>query len=256
MVYYYYAYAQLLAIGEIEEGETINATVPTGNFGNILAAYYAKEMGLPIGKLLCASNDNKVLYDFMKNGEYDRNRDFHLTISPSMDILISSNLERLIYQIAGKDTAQTKELMESLVHAGNYSITDVMKKGLSDFYGNYATEKETMDTIKTVYDETGYLIDPHTAVARCVYGKYLEESGDKAKTVIASTASPYKFTRSTMSAVDEKFEAMEDFALINEMHEMTGVAVPAAITEILDAPVRHSDICKKEEMERRHRGFP
>lgn len=250
VVYYFYAYARLLAQGDIQEGEAINAAVPTGNFGNILAAYYAKRMGLPIGKLLCASNDNKVLYDFMRSGEYDRNREFHLTISPSMDILVSSNLERLVYEIAGEDPDQTRALMEALFHAGSYAITSGMKDGLADFYGNYASEEETSGAIRKVFEQTGYLIDPHTAVASCVLDKYIDETGDEAKTVVVSTASPYKFTRSTMAAVDAKYAGMEDFDLIKEMHQLTGVAVPAAITEILEAPVLHKDICQKDEMKK------
>ena len=194
VVYYVYAYANLVKNGEIADGEKINVTVPTGNFGNILAAFYAKQMGLPIAKLICASNENKVLFDFFRTGVYDRNRDFILTTSPSMDILISSNLERLIYRIAGNSEAADRELMQDLAKDGKYEITDAMKKELADFYGNYASEQETADAIAKLYSDTGYVIDTHTAVAAAVYGKYREETYDETKTVIASTASPYKFT--------------------------------------------------------------
>ena len=198
VVYYVYSYATLLARGEISDGEQINVVVPTGNFGNILAASYAKQMGVPIAKLICASNENKVLFDFFTTGCYDRNRDFILTTSPSMDILISSNLERLIYQTAGRDAEKNNEFMKELNTNGVYTITDDMKEQMKDFYGNYATEEETAQTIKEVYNKADYIIDTHTAVAASVYKKYEKETGDTTKTVIASTASPYKFTRSVM----------------------------------------------------------
>ena len=201
MVYYVYAYTRLVASGVVKAGEEINVVVPTGNFGNILAAYYAAQMGLPVKKFICASNDNKVLYDFFTTGEYDRNRDFILTTSPSMDILISSNLERLIYRIAGNDAEKNAELMKSLNETGKYTITDEMKKNLYQFYGNFATTEEVAATIHTVYDEDGYVLDTHTAVAVNVYDKYKAETGDKTPTVIASTASPYKFTRSVVEAL-------------------------------------------------------
>lgn len=167
----------------------MNVVVPTGNFGNILAAYYAKNMGLPIHKLICASNENKVLYDFFETGRYDRNRDFILTSSPSMDILISSNLERLIYKLAGENSEKNRELMKNLTENGVYEITDDMRAALDDFYGNYATEAETAQTIKAVYEKDGYVLDPHTAVADTVYHKYVAQTGDLTKTVVASTAS-------------------------------------------------------------------
>lgn len=248
IVYYVYAYAQLLKEGRIAEGEAINVVVPTGNFGNILAAFYAKNMGLPIKKLICASNDNKVLYDFFETGVYDRNREFVLTTSPSMDILISSNLERLIYRIAGNDAEKNAALMAALSGQGKYEITAEMKEKLADFYGNYATEKETAATIKELYEETGYVIDTHTAVAATVYNKYKAQTKDEAKTVIASTASPFKFTRSVMEAIDEKYAAMDDFALVDELSKLANVKVPNAIEEIRTAPVLHDRVCDKEEM--------
>jgi len=248
IVYYVYAYAQLLKEGRIADKEAINVVVPTGNFGNILAAFYAKNMGLPIKKLICASNDNKVLYDFFETGVYDRNREFVLTTSPSMDILISSNLERLIYRIAGNDAEKNAALMAALSGQGKYEITAEMKEKLADFYGNYATEKETAETIKELYEETGYVIDTHTAVAATVYNKYKAQTKDEAKTVIASTASPFKFTRSVMEAIDEKYAAMDDFALVDELSKLANVKVPNAIEEIRTAPVLHDRVCDKEEM--------
>ena len=248
IVYYVYAYATLLKEGKIADGEEINVVVPTGNFGNILAAYYAKNMGLPIAKLICASNDNKVLFDFFATGEYNKNRDFILTTSPSMDILISSNLERLIYKIAGEDADANKALMQSLNTEGKYEITAEMKEKLADFVGFYATEAQTAETIKVLYEKCGYVIDTHTAVAACAYNQYKEATGDAKKTVIASTASPFKFTRSVMNAIDEKYDAMDDFALVDELSKIGNVAVPQAIEEIRNAEIRHDTVCEVEEM--------
>ncbi len=248
VVYYVYAYSRLFANGEIAKDEKINVVVPTGNFGNILAAYYAKNMGLPIDKLICASNDNKVLYDFFTTGTYDKNREFILTTSPSMDILISSNLERLIYKIAGADAAKNKELMASLSTNGKYDITDDMKAELCDFYGNYATEEETASIINKIYNETGYVIDTHTAVAAVVFDKYKKETADTNKAVIASTASPFKFTRSVMNAIDAKYDAMGDFELVDELSKIGNVKVPNAIEEIRNAAVLHDTVCDVDDM--------
>ena len=248
IVYYVYAYTRLLADGEVKAGNKINVVVPTGNFGNILAAFYAKNMGLPINKLICASNENKVLYDFFSTGEYDRNRDFVLTTSPSMDILISSNLERLIYRIAGNSAEKNSQLMKSLRETGKYEITPEMKAQLSDFYGNYATEEEDAAAIKRLYEDTGYVIDTHTAVAATVYEKYKKDTGDDTVTVIASTASPYKFTRSVMNAIDSKYDSMSDFELVDELSKLSNVAVPKAIEEIRTAPVLHDTVCEVDEM--------
>lgn len=248
VVYYVYAYASLLRQGQIQDKETINVVVPTGNFGNILAAYYAKQMGVPIGKFICASNENKVLYDFFCTGCYDRNREFMLTNSPSMDILISSNLERLIYRIAGNDAEKNRNLMENLAQKGHYEITEDMKAALGEFYGNYASEEETAEAIKNLYEKTGYVMDTHTAVASSVYEKYRKETGDTTKTVIASTASPFKFTRSVMNAIDGKFEAMGDFELVDELSRLAKRAVPKAIEEIRTAPILHNRIASVEEM--------
>lgn len=248
VVYYVYAYAQLLREEKIQDGEKINVTVPTGNFGNILAAFYAKNMGVPINRLICASNENKVLYDFFQTGDYDRNREFKLTSSPSMDILISSNLERLIYRIAGSDPEKNAAMMKSLSEQGSYQITAQMREQLADFYGNFADETETADRIRAMYENTGYVLDTHTAVASAVYGKYVSDTKDETKTVIASTASPFKFTRSVMNAIDPKYDAMGDFELVDELSRIGNVAVPKAIEEIRTAPVLHDHVCDKTEM--------
>ena len=250
IVYYVYAYSKLFAQGAVAKDEKINIVVPTGNFGNILAAFYAKNMGLPVAKLICASNENKVLYDFFTTGEYDKNREFILTNSPSMDILISSNLERLIYRIAGNDANKNAQLMASLAKDGKYTVTPEMKEKLSDFYGNYTSEKETAEVIKKLYEDTGYIIDTHTAVAAGVYSKYKEATGDTAtKTVIASTASPFKFTRSVMDAIDPNYDSMRDFELVDELSKLGNVKVPNAIEEIRDAKILHNTVCDVDQME-------
>lgn len=248
VVYYVYAYARLVKEGELEIGEPVNVVVPTGNFGNILAAFYAKNMGIPIDKLICASNDNKVLYDFFESGSYDRNREFILTNSPSMDILISSNLERLIYWTAGNNSHKNKELMDSLTQKGSYEITQEMKDRLGDFWGNYATEAETEKAIRNLFHQTGYIIDTHTAVALAVYKKYREATKDTKKSIIASTASPYKFTRSVMNAIDSKYDNKEDFELVDELSRLSNVPVPAAIEEIRNASILHNRICDVDAM--------
>lgn len=248
VVYYVYAYATLYKQGKIGRDEKINVTVPTGNFGNILAAYYAKQMGLPIDMLLCASNENKVLYDFFKSGTYDRNREFILTSSPSMDILISSNLERLIYHLTGDDADQNRAFMESLSREGRYAITPEMKEQLSDFYGNYASEEETAAVIAIIYRKDGYVIDTHTAVAADVYRKYRKERDNGRKTVIASTASPFKFTRSVMKAIDSGCDDLTDFQLVDRLSELSQVKVPKAIEEIRTAAVLHDTVVEKDGM--------
>ena len=255
IVYYVYAYTRLLANERIEEGEKINVVVPTGNFGNILAAFYAKNMGLPIDKLICASNENKVLYDFFKTGVYDKNREFVLTNSPSMDILISSNLERLIYRIAGEDASKNAQLMKLLTTEGKYEITPEMKEKLADFYGNFTSEAETSEVIRNLYEKTGYVIDTHTAVASGVYEQYKKDTGDTKATVIASTASPFKFARSVMGAIDEACLDMEDFALVDKLSEIANVEVPKAVEEIRSAEVRHKMVCEVDEMPQVVRDF-
>lgn len=250
VVYYVYAYTRLLKRGVIAEGEAVNFVVPTGNFGNILAAFYAKNMGVPVGKLICASNENKVLYDFFETGVYDRNREFILTTSPSMDILISSNLERLIYMIAGEDAEATRELMDSLSSKGRYSITDDMKNRMNDFIGGWASEEKCAAEIRRVYEKTGYVMDTHTSVASAVCHDYRESSEDKTETVVVSTASPYKFATSVMAAIDEEFKDMDDFALIDELSSTSGTRIPRAVDEIRTAPILHNTVCETEDMQR------
>ena len=250
VVYYVKAYADLLKQGALKAGEPMNVVVPTGNFGNILASYYAKQMGIPIGKFVCASNKNKVLFDFFETGRYDRNREFYVTTSPSMDILISSNLERMIYRIAGNDAKQCAKFMAALTKDGEYVITDAMKAELSEFFGAFGSEEETAVKIKEVYDKEGYVMDTHTAVAAVAYDKYKAATGDdKIPTVIASTASPYKFTRSVMDAIDPAYDAEDDFELVDELNKVSKTAVPKAIEEIRTAPVLHDTVCETAAME-------
>ena len=250
VVYYVKAYADLLKQGALKAGEPMNVVVPTGNFGNILASYYAKQMGIPIGKFVCASNKNKVLFDFFETGKYDRNREFYVTTSPSMDILISSNLERMIYRIAGNDAKQCAKFMAALTKDGEYVITDAMKAELSEFFGAFGSEEETAVKIKEVYDKEGYVMDTHTAVAAVAYDKYKAATGDdKTPTVIASTASPYKFTRSVMDAIDPAYDAEDDFELVDELNKVSKTAIPKAIEEIRIAPVLHDTVCETAAME-------
>ena len=250
VVYYVKAYADLLKQGALKAGEPMNVVVPTGNFGNILASYYAKQMGIPIGKFVCASNKNKVLFDFFETGKYDRNREFYVTTSPSMDILISSNLERMIYRIAGNDAKQCAKFMAALIKDGEYVITDAMKAELSEFFGAFGSEEETAVKIKEVYDKEGYVMDTHTAVAAVAYDKYKAATGDdKTPTVIASTASPYKFTRSVMDAIDPAYDAEDDFELVDELNKVSKTAIPKAIEEIRTAPVLHDTVCETAAME-------
>jgi threonine synthase len=248
IVYYVYSYARLVSNNVVTKGTPMNVVVPTGNFGNILAAYYAKQMGLPIKKLICASNENKVLFDFFQTGTYDKNREFILTSSPSMDILISSNLERLIHKIAGNDAEKCAELMNALSTEGKYSITEEMKENLSDFVGVYATETEAANSIRRLYKDTGYVMDPHTAVAAQGYYKYIESTDDRTPTVIASTASPFKFTRTVMNAIDPAYDSKSDFELVDELSKISRTKVPNAIEEIRTAPVLHDTVCEKEGM--------
>ncbi|MDD6549001.1 MAG: threonine synthase, partial [Blautia massiliensis] len=238
----------LVRDGRIKDGQEINVVVPTGNFGNILAAYYAKQMGLPIHKLICASNENRVLYDFFRTGTYDRKRDFILTTSPSMDILISSNLERLIYRLTGENAEKCAELMKSLSEGGEYTITDEMKAQLVDFYGNFCSEDETAQAISDIYKNSNYVIDTHTAVAAGVYKKYVSETADHLPTVIASTASPYKFTRSVMEALGEEHKDLDDFGLVDALSALSGVPVPRAVEEIRTAPVLHDRVVDAVDM--------
>lgn len=248
VAYYFAAYGKMVRDGKLKAGETMNVVVPTGNFGNILASYYAKQMGLPVGKLICASNSNKVLFDFFKSGTYDRNREFFLTASPSMDILISSNLERLLYHISGENTNIVNDLMTSLKQEGKYTITDEMRKNLEDFYGGYADDETTKNYIKKVFDEEGYLMDTHTAVAYAVYDQYIKETHDETPTVIVSTASPYKFTHSVMTAVDAKYDGISDFELLDHMQKLVKGNLPKAMDHIATRKIWHNTVCEVNEM--------
>lgn len=248
VVYYVYAYAKLLANEEVTAGELINVTVPTGNFGNILAAYLAKQMGVPIKTLICASNENKVLYDFFRTGTYDRNRDFILTTSPSMDILISSNLERLIYLSTGCEATVCAALMGELSEKGSYTVSDTMKEFMNDFRGGFASEEENFAVIRKIFEDTGYLIDTHTGVAAAVLNSYRAETGDDTKTVIASTASPYKFSGSVLNAIAGPQDLADEFAVVDRLCELSGVPVPQAVEEIRTAPVRHNTECSVAQM--------
>ena len=257
IVYYFYAYGQMVKAGEVRPGGYINVCVPTGNFGNILAAFYAKKMGLPIENLLCASNENKVLVDFFQTGVYDRNRAFILTSSPSMDILISSNLERLVYEITDQNPDETNAFMKELAETGTYKITPEMRAKLKEygFYGDYASEAMTSDEIRKVYEDTGYVLDPHTAVASNVHRRYLGQIEDQEKTVIASTASPYKFARSVVTSIrpqlaEQDGGALSDDALIDMLADLSGVAMPRAIREIRNAPILHDTVVDVPDMKK------
>ena len=248
IIYYVSTYAQLLADGEIEAGEKINIVVPTGIFGNILAGFYAKKMGVPVNKLICASNANNVLTDFIKTGIYDRNRPFHATISPSMDILISSNLERLLYHLCGENDAQIKEWFGALSETGKYEVTDEVKKVLSEeFYAGCCNDDETKATIKEIFDKYSYTCDTHTAVAVKVYEDYVKATGDKTKTIIASTASPYKFSGSVLQAIGKKTDC-DEFGLVDELAEVSNIPVPASLAALKNKEIRFNKIIDKSEM--------
>ena len=242
VAYYWYAYCQLVKDGKIKIGDKINFTVPTGNFGNILAGYFAKKMGLPVNKFVCASNSNKVLYDFFKTGTYDKNREFILTTSPSMDILISSNLERLVCMLTSQE--ETAKLMKSLAEKGEYSMT----AKADDIVGEYADEEETATAIRTMYTNADYVLDTHTAVAYAAYNKYIEESGDTTPTVIVSTASPYKFAKDVCTAIDEKYKDCDPFELMKELEKISGVKIPAPVVDIEKRDVLHNNLCEREKI--------
>lgn len=250
IVYYISAYCELAAKGSVSLGDKINIVVPTGNFGNILAAYYAMEMGLPVHKLICASNANNVLTEFFETGRYNRLREFHATASPSMDILISSNLERLLYLLSGKDDAYTNNLMEQLTKTGVYDISaDMLTKIKSIFAAGYCDDAQTKATIAATFKDRGYLCDTHTAVAVHVYEKYRCATGDKTPTVIASTASPFKFSASVLAALKTDVATQGDeFAMLDELAEFTQTACPRQLTGLKEKPVRFKDLCTKESM--------
>jgi len=248
IVYYISAYCDLVADEEIALGDPMNVCVPTGNFGNILAAYYAKQMGLPIGRLICASNQNNVLTDFIRTGVYDRNRPFHITTSPSMDILISSNLERLVFELTGRDDREVAEQMTKLKTQGRYEISPEQLSGIQrDFYSGFCTEEQVAKVIADTFERYSYLCDPHTAVALGVYQQYRDETGDSTKTLIASTASPFKFSPSVLSALGKSAEG-DEFALLQELGEISGLSVPKQLSELQNKPVRFTDVVSKAQM--------
>lgn len=242
IVYYFYAYAQMAEQGSIHIGDKINFSVPTGNFGNILAGYYAKCMGLPVNRLICASNDNKVLYDFFNTGSYNKNREFVVTVSPSMDILISSNLERLVFMKTG--AAETKKLMEALKSSGEYSL----KLRETNFTGEFATKEETFAAIKKMHSETGYVMDTHTSVAYAAYEKYKAKSGDSTPAVIISTASPYKFAGDVLAAINGSTGNANAFPRLSELEKLSGVKIPAPIANLENEEIRHSNVCERNEI--------
>ena len=246
VVYYVSAYAELVKDGEIALGDKINIVVPTGNFGNILAAYYAKHMGVPVNKLICASNVNNVLTDFINTGVYDRNRKFYATVSPSMDILISSNLERLLYLLTGRDDAVIREWFGKLASEGKYEVSaDVKAKLQEEFCGGFCDDEQTKATIHAIYEKYGYTCDTHTAVAVKVYNDYREATGDTTKTVIASTASPYKFSAAVLEALEGKASDIDEYAKVDSIAELSKLDIPAALADLKNKPERFSDVIDK-----------
>lgn len=252
IVYYFSSYAELVKNNEIEIGDKINVVVPTGNFGNILAAYYAKKMGLPIAKFICASNENNVLTDFIKTGVYNKNRDFHTTISPSMDILISSNLERFLYDLTGCDDKIVSKWMKELNTNGSYEVSaDVKAKMQEMFTAGCCDDAETMATIKKCASEYDYVIDTHTAVAKSVYDKYVAQTGDTTKTIIASTASPFKFNQSVLIALEDHNAVVgkDEFTLLKELSEKSNMQIPKSLYELKDKSVVFDLVSDKDEMQ-------
>lgn len=250
IVYYMSSYLKLVKSDKIQLGDSINVVVPTGNFGNILAAYYAKNMGLPVQKFICASNKNNVLTDFIETGVYSLDRVFNTTITPSMDILISSNLERFLYEISGHDPKCVSGLMNDLKEKGKYEISDSMKKNMDAFYGGFADDDKTIETIKDLYDQYEYVVDTHTAVGYRVYEDYVKATGDTTHTLIASTASPFKFTRSVVDGIGIDSKSNNDFELIDILAEKTGLSVPEPIQGLSDRPIYHKTTCEKTEMKK------
>jgi threonine synthase len=251
IIYYVNSYLRLLDIGEIDQGEEINIVVPTGNFGNILAAYYSRCMGIPVKKLICASNANNVLYDFINTGVYNRMRRLKTTISPSMDILISSNLERLIYDICDRDSRKLRKLFNDLIEIGIFSIEPGMKKKMGLFRGGFATDPQTISAIEDCYNRYDYLIDTHTAVGYYVYNCYREETADKTKTVMASTASPFKFPASVFRAIaadTEKEIKLNEFELLYKISEITGLKIPSPLQGIGEKKIVHNNSCRVDGM--------
>lgn len=249
IVYYVSAYCDMIAAGELKNGEEMNVVVPTGNFGNILAAYYAKRMGIPVKTLVCASNANNVLTDFLTTGTYDKNRDFYCTTSPSMDILISSNLERLLFHLCGENDAQIREWMSELAEKGKYTVTDDVESKIKElFAAGCCDDIETKATIGKVFAEKKYLCDTHTAVAVKVYDDYKAKTGDVTPTVIASTANPYKFSASVLSAITDSIKADNEFDMVEELFEKSGEPVPSQLATLKGKTPRFTGVCKKEDM--------
>ena len=247
VAYYVYGYVKLVERGVISDGDKVNIVVPTGNFGNILAAYYAGKLGIPVNRFICASNKNKVLTDFFNTGVYDINREFYLTNSPSMDILISSNLERLLYHLSGNDGGEIRALMEALDTKKHYEVSDKIKDGMKDFCGGFATVEETNEAIGRMYSEHGYLMDTHTAVAYKVYEDYVKETGDNTPTLIASTASAYKFADSVAHSIGLG-EEKNGFEYVKALAAETGVRVPAGLKDLENKPVRHTGVIETDQM--------
>lgn len=248
VVYYFTSYAELVKRGEIKFGDKLNFVVPSGNFGNILAGYYAKKLGLPINNLICASNKNKVLTDFMNTGIYDKNREMYLTNSPSMDILVSSNLERYLFELSNHNPAKTKELMDALNSNGRYEIDEEMRNNFKNFFGGYCDEENTLTDIKDVYDKYGYLMDTHTAVAHHVYNEYKTANNDETKTVIISTASPFKFAESVCKGLGIEDKGLSEFDHIYLLAEKTNTQLPKALKELKDSERVHKNLCGKDEL--------
>lgn len=251
IVYYFSAYCDMLKNNEIELGEKINICVPTGNFGNILAAYYAKCMGLPVNKLICASNKNNVLTDFIKTGTYDRNRTFHTTISPSMDIIISSNLERLLFIMSGYNDKEIANYMSLLSTEGKYTVSDkIFDKVKNDFYAGCCDDLETKETIKNINEKYSYTPDTHTAVGIKVYLDYVNETGDNTKTVIASTANPYKFNKSVLEALTKEasLDDKDEFELLDMLNSESGLEIPKSLKSLKTKEIRFNTVCDKENM--------
>jgi len=251
IVYYFSAYADLLAAGKISVGDRMNVVVPTGNFGNILAAYYAREMGLPINRMICASNKNNVLTDFVKTGVYDRNRDFFTTDSPSMDILISSNLERLLYALSDGNANEIAGLMKELADTGTYSVSDNVRRRLSElFSAGWCDDAQTAEVIRDAFEKYGYLCDTHTAVGLHVYEQYRSDTGDNTVTVIASTANPYKFADSVLAAVDIAAETsdVDEFEKLDMLAGVSGCEIPPPLAGLAGKKTRFDNVCNRADM--------
>lgn len=251
IVYYFSAYADLIKAKYIQAGAPVNFVVPTGNFGNILAGYYAKQMGLPVNKLICASNSNNVLTEFLTTGQYNRNRQFHKTVSPSMDILISSNLERLLYHLTGGDSAQVNQWMTELNTTGQYKIAGEYLHAIQAvFPAAWVSDEATAATIGKVQKEHGYPLDPHTAVAWQVAENYRHSSGDTTPVVIVSTASPFKFSETVLAALagSGSLAGKTEFSALQELAKLINRPVPAALAELESKPVRHTVVCAKQDM--------